>query len=299
MATTRNKLSPASLYEILKLQHIIRLPRGSEEWYTAIGFIIVMGILLMSILAPWIAPHDPTKIYVGPSLHPPSPEYPMGTDLLGMDMFSRVIWGGRILLLVALISATLSMVVGSFSGLVSGYFGGAVDRLFSIIMDSLYSFPGLILAIAITAMLGPSMMNVVIAISVIYIPTFYRMIRGLVLSIREEPFVEAAKAIGAGHITIMLKYIFPNTIPNMAVVFSLCVADAILTEAGLTFIGLGPVVPPTPDWGLDLYNGWAILISGYWWLIFFPGLFITLTVLGFALIGEGLNEMYNPLLREM
>lgn len=294
-----NKISPASLYELLKLRRILRIPRGSEEWYTAIGFIIVISIILMSILAPWISPYDPTKIYAGPSLSPPCPEHPMGTDLLGMDMLSRVIWGGRILLIVALVSASLSMIIGSFAGLVSGYFGGKIDRALSVVMDSIYSFPGLILAIAITAMLGPSMMNVVIAISVIYIPTFYRMIRGIVLSIREEPFVEAAKALGARHITIMIRYIFPNTIPNMAVVFSLCVADAILTEAGLTFIGLGPVVPPTPDWGLDLYNGWAILISGYWWLILFPGLFITLTVLGFALIGEGLNEMYNPLLREV
>jgi len=288
------KFSLARIFGVTKL----RPPKEAEEWYLLAGIIMVIIITSMSILAPIISPYDPTQLYAGPSLSPPSPKYPMGTNLLGMDMLSRIIWGGRFLLLVSFLSAVLSMVIGSLAGLVSGYFGGKIDRVISIFMDSIYAFPGLILAITITAMLGPSLLNVVIAISVIYVPTFYRMVRGLVLSIREELFVEAAKALGAKHRTIMFKYILPNIAPNIAVIFSLCIADAILTEAGLTFIGLGPVVPPTPDWGLDLYEGWRYLISGYWWLILFPGIFITLTVLGFALIGESLNELYNPLLRE-
>jgi peptide/nickel transport system permease protein len=182
-------------------------------------------------------------------------------------------------------------------GLFSGFLGGKSDRLFSIVMDSIYAFPGLILAIAIAAMIGPGIVNMSIAIAVVYIPTYFRMIRGQVLSIKEQLYVEAARALGASNSTILFRYIFSNIIPSLVVVLSLNVADAILTEAGLSFLGLG-IPPPTPDWGFDLSKGKSFLPGGYWWMITFPGIMIVIVVLGFSLLGEGLNEILNPRLRE-
>jgi peptide/nickel transport system permease protein len=160
-------------------------------------------------------------------------------------------------------------------------------------MDSIYSFPGLLLAVALAAMLGPSIINVTIAISVVYIPTFYRVTRGQVLSIKENMYVEAARSLGAKRRTILFRYISPNVIPSVVVVFSLNVADAILTAAGLSFIGLG-LPPDIPDWGYDLNKGHSFLVAGHWWMITFPGILIALVAAGFSLLGEGLAEILNP-----
>ena len=185
------------------------------------------------------------------------------------------------------------MFAGVPLGLVSGYYGGKIDRVLSMLMDSMYAFPGLILAIAIAAVLGPSVFNAIVAISVVYVPTYFRMIRGQTLSLKSRLFVEAAKAIGASDLRIMRRYILPNLVPTLVVVFSLSVADAILTEAGLSFLGF-IVSAPTPDWGFDLAAGREYLPAGYWWLITFPGLMVMLLSLGFALIGEGFSEIYAP-----
>lgn len=219
--------------------------------------------------------------------------YPLGTDNLGRDILSRLIWGARTILGVALISALFSSTIGVTLGLISGFVSGWLDRVLSLTMDSVYSFPGLLLAIALAAMLGPGVLNVAIAISVIYIPTFFRVVRGQVLSIKEELYVEAARSLGAKRIAIMTRYIFPNVIPSVAVVFSLNIADAILTEAGLSFIGLG-LPPDIPDWGSDLTRGHAFMVAGHWWMITFPGIMITLVAAGFSLFGEGLSEILNP-----
>jgi len=162
-----------------------------------------------------------------------------------------------------------------------------------VVMDSIYAFPGLILAIAVAAMLGPGVVNTVVAISAVYVPTYFRMVRGQVLTVKSQLYVAAAKALGANHKTIMLKYILPNVLPILPVVFSMNVADAVLTEAALSFLGLG-VPAPTPDWGFDLRNGQRNLLAGYWWISTFPGFFIVLLALGFSLLGEGLNELLNP-----
>jgi len=276
----------------------IRRPKTEEEWFIAIGGSLILFIILMTIFASFISPYDPT-IPSGGSYQPPSWEHPMGTDKYGRDMLSRIIWGGRIPLAIGLVATIFSFAVGVPLGLISGYIGGALDRILSLVMDSIYSFPGLILAIALAALLGPSIMNVTLAIAVIYVPTFFRVVRGQVLSIKEELYVTAAIAIGANKWTVMGKYVFPNTIPNIVIVFSLSIADAILTEAGLSFLGLGPVIPPTPDWAYDLQKWYGVAVSqGYWWLAFWPGFFIMLAVLGFSMFGEGLNEKLNPLLRE-
>jgi len=221
----------------------------------------------------------------------------LGTDNLGRDVFSRLLHGAGTVLKVALLSAILSALVGVPAGLLSGFIGGQLDKVISLVMDSIYSFPGLILAIAMAAMLGPGVLNMAIAISVVYVPTYFRVVRGQTLSVKEELYVEAARSLGAKATTILRLYVFPNVIPSMVVIFSMNIADAILTEAGLSFLGLG-IDPSKPDWGYDLSKGKAFLPGGYWWIITFPGMMIALVALGFALLGEGLNEILNPRLAE-
>jgi len=259
---------------------------------TVAGLAVVLSILFIALLAPYIAPYDP-YVSVDEALLPPSPKHIMGTDNLGRDVYSRILYGSRTVIIVVLTSTLVSLVVGSTLGLISGYFGGKVDRALSIVMDSLYSFPGLILAIAVAAMLGPGILNTIVSISVVYIPTYFRMVRGQTLSVKNSLYVEAAVAMGASHKTILFQYIFPNVSVIIPVVFSMNVADAVLTEAGLSFLGLG-VPAPIPDWGFDLKNGQRNLLAGYWWISTFPGIMIVLLALGFSLLGEGLNELLNP-----
>jgi len=220
----------------------------------------------------------------------------LGTNDIGQDVWSRLLWGTRVALIIGFSSSLLSLIIGVPLGLMAAFIGGSFDRLMSLLMDSMYAFPGLILAIAITAVLGPSVINVIVAIAVLYIPTYYRMVRGQTLAVKEDVYVEAARSIGARSREILQRYIFPNVIPSVAIIFSVNVADAILTGAGLAFLGLG--LPPTiPDWGIDLARGQRF-IQNAWWLITFPGLTILLVVLAFTLMGEGLMEIFNPKLRE-
>lgn len=220
----------------------------------------------------------------------------LGTNELGQDVLSRLIWGTQVALLIGFSSSIAALLLGVPLGLFAAYIGGRLDRYLSLLMDSLYAFPGLILAIAITAVLGPSVLNVIVAIAVLYIPTYYRIVRGQTFTVKEEVYVEAARSIGARNLEILRRYIFPNVIPSVAIIFSVNVADAILTGAGLSFLGLG--LPPTlADWGIDLARGQRYIQSA-WWLITFPGFAIMLVVLAFTLMGEGLMEIYNPKLRE-
>jgi peptide/nickel transport system permease protein len=281
---------------------ISRIFKGAKwhgvEWYlTVFGAIIILFVLFIIIFAKWIAPYDPLEFVGKPFLRPGQDGFILGTDNLGRDVLSRIIYGSKIVMTIAVTATIFSAVVGIPIGLISGYFGGTLDRILSLIMDSIYSFPGLILAIAMAAMLGPGMLNVSIAITVIYIPTYFRIVRGHVLAVKEELYVEAAKTLGASDLTIIARYIFPNVIASIAVIFSLNIADAILTEAGLSFLGLG-ISPPNPDWGLDLSKGKVFLPRGYWWLVTYPGIMISLVALGFTLLGEGLNEILNPRLKE-
>jgi peptide/nickel transport system permease protein len=220
----------------------------------------------------------------------------LGTNDIGQDVFSRLLWGTRVALIIGFSASIVALVLGVPLGLMAGYLGGPLDRLLSVVMDSLYAFPGLILAIAITAVLGPSILNVIVAIAVLYVPTYYRIVRGQTLSVKEEVYVEAAKSIWAHNAEILQKYVFPNVIPSVAIIFSVNVADAILTGAGLSFLGLG--LPPTiADWGIDLARGQRFIQTG-WWMITYPGLAIIAVVLAFSMMGEGLTEIFNPKLRE-
>lgn len=220
----------------------------------------------------------------------------LGTNDIGQDVLSRLLWGTRIALIVGFSSSIVALVLGVPLGLFAGFLGGPLDRILSLVMDSLYAFPGLILAISITAVLGPSILNVIVAIAVLYVPTYYRIVRGQTLSVKEEVYVEAARSIGARSREILQRYIFPNVIPSVAIIFSVNVADAILTGAGLSFLGLG--LPPTiADWGIDVARGQRFIQTA-WWMITYPGLAIITVVLAFSMMGEGLTEIFNPKLRE-
>jgi len=270
--------------------------RGLAGWLVVLGFIMVVSIVTMTAISPWVAPYDPSAL-IGKPLMSPNSQFLFGTNDLGQDVFSRVLSGGGIMLEVSILSVIICLLIGVPLGLFSSYAGGLVDRFFCLIMDSIYAFPGLVLAIAIAAMLGRGVTNMALSIAVVYVPSYFRVIRSQVLSIKEMPYVEAANAAGAKGRTILSRYIFPNVVPSIVVVATVNFADAILTAAGLTFIGLG-VSPGIPDWGWDLTNGRRLLSSGTWWVIAYPGLMIILLALGFTLMGEGLSEMANPRLRE-
>jgi len=270
---------------------------GLEWWILVIGAFIILAIITMALFSSSIAPFSPYDQNTGLQLAPPGGEHLMGTDNLQRDVWSRIVHGSRTILRVAVLAAIMSSIIGITLGLISGFSGGFFDRITSLIMDSVYSFPGLILAIAFAAMLGPGVINITLAVSVIYIPTYFRLVRGQTLAIKEELYVEAAKAIGASGFTILRKYIFPNVIATTVVVFTLNVADAIMIEAALTYLGLG-LPPSIVDWGMDLAMGKKFLPSGQWWLITFPGAMISLLALGFTMLGEGLAEILNPRLLE-
>jgi peptide/nickel transport system permease protein len=270
--------------------------RGPSGWMIIIGVVIVVAIVVMTAIAPWIAPHDPIKSNVGPLASPPSLQFPMGTTALGQDMLSRILFGGSTMLQVSAISVLICFVIGVPIGLFSSYVGGNLDKTVSLIIDAVYAFPGLVIAIAIAAVLGPGVVNMALSIAVVYIPSYFRIVRSQVLSIKELTYVEAARSIGAKWHTILFKYVFPNVVPSIVTVATVNFADAVLTAAGLTFIGLGVSVS-IPDWGYDLTKGRELLSSGGWWVITFPGVMIILLALGFTFIGEGLSELLNPKLQ--
>jgi len=270
---------------------------GVEWWILVAGAAIVLGIVFMAAFPDIFTPFNPYDQAAGPQLAPPGGAHLMGTDNLRRDVWARIVFGSQTILRVSVLAAIISSMIGISMGLLSGFSGGILDRILSLIMDSVYVFPGLILAIAFAAMFGPGVINITLAVSVIYIPTYFRLVRGQTLSIKQELYVEAARAIGASSTTILWEYIFPNVIATTVVVFTLNVADAIMIEAALTYLGLG-LPPSVVDWGMDLAMGKKFLPSGQWWLITFPGLMISLLALGFTMLGEGLAEILNPRLLE-
>lgn len=270
------------------------LPRfGAGGKMVIIGVAVVAFLIAMTILAPFIAPHDPTALSVGPSDSAPSWKFAMGTNRLGQDILSRMIAGGSTMMEVAALSVVICFLVGAPLGLLAGYSRRMIDSPLSLLMDSLYAFPGLVLAIAIAAVLGRGVVNLAIAIAVVYIPTYFRVVRSQVLTIKELPFVEAVKVEGGGTLNVLFRQILPNVLPSIAVIASINVADSVITEAGLTYLGLGVNVA-APDWGFDIYYGYQSLLAGAWWTVLFPGLMVVLLAGGFTFIGEGLSEVLNP-----
>ena len=263
---------------------------------TFVGLGFLVAFVVIALAAPLISPYDPLAINSSELLSAPSGSHLMGTDHLGRDVLSRVFWGARTSLLIMAIGVLVALVVGVPIGLTSGYLGGLVDRVLVLVMDSIYSFPGLLLAMALAAILGRGVVNIGIAITVIYVPLYFRVVRNHVVAVKQELFVEAARALGARPGSVIVRYITFNVISSIPVIFSISAADAILTAAGLSFIGLG-IDPPIPDWGADLATAQQWLPNDIWWTSFFPGFMILLLTVGLSMLGEGINDIVNPLLR--
>ncbi len=271
----------------------LRNLRGN--WSALAGGAILALTAIAAILAPVIAPSDPFKVASTRTLKPPSAPQPFGTDYLGRDVFSRVLHGGRLSLRVGVVSVGIALTCGLALGVLAGFWGGWRDTLIMRAMDVLLAFPGILLALAIIAVLGPGLSNVMVAVGISHVPQYTRVVRSSVLSTTNDLYVDAARAIGCGDRRLMLVHVLPNALTPVIAVATLGVATAILVAAGLSFLGLG-VQPPTPEWGAMVSGGREYLRSA-WWVSTFPGLMIVVTVLSINLFGDGLREAIDPVLK--
>jgi peptide/nickel transport system permease protein len=258
-----------------------------------IGLLIILLLFTTTLFAGWIAPSDPIKINLQTKLLPPGGHYLCGTDSLGRDIFSRIVYGSRVSSLIALSCVLIGSLFGVTVGIFSGFFGGKVDEFLMRIMDMILAFPSLILAMAIAASLGPGISSAVYAVGFVQIPMYARIARGSTLSIREQNFILASRSFGAGSLRLVFVNILPNILSPIIVNATLGLGSAILTAAGLSFLGLG-AQPPMPEWGQMIAEGRAHIVSGEWWVTAFPGLAIMATVLSFNLVGDGLRDILDP-----
>ena len=273
----------------IALRQFGRTPSG------LIGGALVGGFIVLAAAAPWLAPYDPVAADFGEVLSSPSPRHLFGTDDIGRDILSRVIHGSRISLEAGLFTVVVALVVGLPLGLAAGFFGGRVDNMIMRGIEVILSFPTLVLALGITAILGPKLIHALFAIGVVFVPHFARLIRAQVLSVKENDYVTAATALGARDVRVVARHILPNCLAPLFVQSTYSVSFAILTEAALSFLGLG-TQPPTPSWGIMLASGRGYLEQAPW-LGAFPGAAIFLTVLGFNLLGDGLRDALDPRLK--
>jgi peptide/nickel transport system permease protein len=262
----------------------------------AASALVVLGIILVALFADILEPFDPAKIAVGPRLGPPSIRYPFGTDQLGRDMFSRIIAGTRVALFLSCFSIIAGTTVGTFVGLMSGWMGGAVDQVLQRMIDALMAIPGLVLALALVAMLGPGFDKIIIALSIFAIPTVARTVRGTVLSAKQNVYVEAAQALGSSGFRVLLRHIMPNVAAPLIIVMTLQLGTVILGEAALSFLGLG-VQPPSVSWGQMLSGPARRMMEQAPWLVIFPTLAISITVLAINFLGDTLRDIWDPKLR--
>lgn len=270
--------------------------RGVRRWLRnrslVIGGVIVLGLVLVALLAPWIAPYDPSLQNTDHTLAPPSVHSLLGTDMFGRDQLSRIIYGSRLSLEVSLVSVGLAVLAGTLLGLIAAINRGWADDLIMRLMDLLFAFPFLLLVLAIMAAFGTTLLNAMIAIGIVYTPSFARVTRASALSVMEQGYIEASHGLGAGGARIIFRHVLPNIRGPMIVQTTLSLAFAILAEAALSFLGLG-AQPPTPSWGLMLNEGRDFFAQASW-LAIFPGAAITLVVLGFNLLGDGLRDVLDP-----
>ena len=282
--------SPAVPFELSPARRaLLRLLRRRGAMF---GLVIVIFFVLIAVFASSIAPQDPLQTSWSAVRKPPSAQYLFGTDEIGRDVLSRVIWGARASLLAGLVSVCIAMALGVPVGLLAGYAGGWVDGLISRFTDAMLAVPFLILAIALAAFLGPSLTNAMIAIGVSATPIFIRLTRAQVLSVKVEDFVEAARAVGNPHWRIALRHILPNILPPLIVQATLAIAAAVIAEASLSFLGLGQQ-PPAPSWG-SMLNTAKNYVDNAPWMAIWPGLSIFLLVLSFNLLGDGLRDALDP-----
>jgi peptide/nickel transport system permease protein len=274
------------------LRRLLRSPGGM------VGLVLVVLVLLVAIFAPVLSPHDPAKQNIVHRLKPPfwaeggSLEHPLGTDSVGRDILSRVIYGSRISLFVGLAATAASALLGVSLGLIAGFLGGSTDSVVSRVGDVQQAIPFLVLAIAVAAMLGPGLFNLILVLVITTWVTFFRVVRGEVLSVREEQYVLGAQSIGASNLRIILRYILPNVAASIIVIATLLVANMIIFEASLSFLGLG-VPSSIPTWGRIVADG-REYIADEWWIALFPGLAILITVMGINLLGDWLREDLDP-----
>lgn len=260
-----------------------------------IGLAIITANIVLAATAPWIATHDPLKIHILHQAETPSGEFYFGTDEYGRDIFSRVIYGTRISLYICFLSVLVATFCGVIIGAVSGYYGGWLDNVVMRIMDAIMSFPAILMAIGIMAILGPRLFNVVFALGFVYVPRFARIVRASVLSLKEKEFVEASLAMGTSDRVIIFYHILPNCMAPLIVQATASLAYAILAESGLSFLGLG-APPPAPSWGNILSDARNFMLDNAWMTVF-PGLSITFAVLGFNLFGDALRDLLDPRLK--
>src|SRR4051794_16840362 len=280
--------------------------RGLARVMLLAGAAITASFGVIASLAPWIAPYEFNQYQADgrrfPKLEAPSRDHLFGTTVQSTDVLARVVWGAQTELKVVALSLILSLTIGVPLGLISGYFGGKLDRGLVLIMDALFAFPYILLAIVIAFLLsdsiGQGIFSAAIAITIVYIPQYFRVVRNHVISVREESYVEAARALGAPRRTIIARYVFYNVIQNVPSIATLNAADAIGTLAALGFLGYGIQPTEAAEWGYDLQRAIDDAGAGIWWTGLFPGLAIVLLITGFTLVGEGINDTLNPLIRE-
>ncbi|HZD78986.1 MAG TPA: ABC transporter permease [Actinomycetota bacterium] len=284
----------------------VRAARGMPRWILWTGAGISGSFLVLAIFASWIAPYGFDQYRTAEGVRfvkqqAPSAAHWFGTNVMSTDVLSRVVFGSRTALEVVVLALAFALSLGLPLGLISGYFGGAADRVLVLVMDALFAFPYLLLAIVIAFLLsnsiGRGVMSAAIAIAVVYTPQYFRVVRNHVISVREEPYVEAARALGARPRTVIRKYVLQNVIQNVPVIATLNAADAILTLAALGFLGYGIQPTEAAEWGYDIQRALADAGAGIWWTGLFPGLAIVLLVTGLTLLGEGLNDVVNPIIR--
>lgn len=284
----------ATVFPITGARRVGRLRMVRRNLIGALGIVIVLALVLVAVFAERLGPYDPNA-QIGKRLTPPGGQFVLGLDQLGRDVLSRLIFGARVSLGVSVTSVGLSLLVGVSLGLLAGYYGGATDNLIMRVMDVMFTLPSFVLALVLAGILGPSLTNVIIAVALVTTPTIARVTRGPILAVRETEFVASARAVGAGDRRIMFRHVLPNVVAPIIVQTTVSIADAILIEAGLSFLGLG-VQPPATSWGNMLGTGrsYMELANG---LSIFPGAAIMLAVLGFNFAGDGLRDVLDPRLR--
>jgi len=268
------------------------LRRAARARLAPFGAVVVLIAVLLAVGAPLVAPHDPLKQNLNNALAPPGGRHWLGTDNVGRDVLSRVVWGTRVSLVAGIVSVTIAALIGSILGLLAGYAGGNVDGLLMRAMDAVLSFPPLVLALALGAVLGAGLTGVLIALGVVYTPTFARLMRGQVLSIKTRDYVDAARALGASGARVAFRHIIPNATTPIVVQASLSVAFAILAEASLSFLGLG-IQPPQASWGSMINAGRGYLQQAPW-IVFGPGAALFVTVVGLNFVGDAVRDALDP-----
>lgn len=297
MAQNKTESLPPRVHPMrVMMRRLLRSPVGT------LGVIIVLAVILVAVAAPLLAPHDPTQLQLGKRLRPPawieggSWTYPLGTDTLGRDVWSRILYGSRISVVVGVVSVIIAGIIGVLVGLVAGFYGGIADSVLSRVVDTFLAIPFIVLALAVVGVLGPSIVNLIVVLTLTGWVSYSRVVRGEAISLKEREYIIAAEMVGQRKWITALRHVLPNIMASIIVLTTLSVASTIIAESSLSFLGLG-VQPPTITWGGMLSDGRQHIATS-WWLATFPGLAITITVLGIIFLGDWLRDVLDPRMKE-